>query len=288
MVQADGRLVEDVQEVFEATAEHDREPGALRLTARQRRHRPVEREVTQTQGVQGPQSPQQFVLQASGPPADRELLDEPEDLGHRAGQQLVESDAGDAMRRRVGAVVKRRRLEGSDPGAAAGADRCAQHGRTTKKDLGPAQGVGPLQRGTDLGRCHAGAKGGHPDNDLMPRRWVEARNRSRLGPRPRPSIDRDLGELPAQAREQPRVTAGQPAHHRNVDVEAVPGREQVQRDREALLAGCRPHLHAAARAADLGEARVQDPQEWMHPDRRRHRRGGVAVEHVLSDRYGRT
>jgi hypothetical protein len=66
VVQSDARLVEDMQEVFEPAAEHDREPGPLRLAARQRWHRPVEAEVAEAQRDQGPQSPQQLVLNSYG------------------------------------------------------------------------------------------------------------------------------------------------------------------------------------------------------------------------------
>ena len=47
LVQADRRLVEDVQHARQLAAELRREPDALRLAARQRRRRAVEREVVE-------------------------------------------------------------------------------------------------------------------------------------------------------------------------------------------------------------------------------------------------
>jgi hypothetical protein len=135
-VQPDGRLVEDMQQVFEPAAEHDRKPRPLRFAARQRWHRPVEAEVAEAQRDQRPQAPQQLLLDSCSTQTDRKLLDELKDLAHRAGEQLGQSETGDAMRRRVNRrVAKRRRLQRPDPARAARTDRRPQHRRTAETDL---------------------------------------------------------------------------------------------------------------------------------------------------------
>jgi hypothetical protein len=96
-MQPDGRLVEDVQQVFETPREHDREPGTLRLAARQCRHRPVECEIAKAQLLQRTQASQQLVLDASSVRPEWEPLHEFEDLGHRSTGQLLERDTGDAV-----------------------------------------------------------------------------------------------------------------------------------------------------------------------------------------------
>src|SRR5690606_36231539 len=56
LVQADARLVEDVEDAHEAGADLRREPDALRLAAGQRRGRALEREVVETDVEQEPEA----------------------------------------------------------------------------------------------------------------------------------------------------------------------------------------------------------------------------------------
>ncbi len=127
-------------------------------------------------------------------------------------------------------VVKRRWFEWSNPCAAARADRRPQHRRTSKQDLCLTQRVRPLQDVTDTGHSHPGVKRGHCDNHIMPRRRVQAGNTTRHGRRPRPPVNSDLRELPAQSREQARMTSDKPTHQRNIDIEAIRVGEHIQHD----------------------------------------------------------
>ena len=221
---------------------------------------------------------------------DRKLLDELEDLAHRTGQQLGKRDAGDAVRRRV--RRRRRNAAGSSGGptrcssgrSAPAARACRRGGpracparRRVRAWRGPRPRTSPACSVATRTTTSCGAAGSSRGTRLD---FFAAHGR--------PSIVTRV-ELAAQPGEQTRVTArvghARPPPPRRALSASV---EHLQRDREPLLARHRPHRHGAARAGDVGEAGVEDAQERVQADRRRDRRRGVAVQHVLRDRHRRS
>ena len=105
LVQADRRLVEHVQHADQPAADLRREPDALRLAARQRGRRPVEREVVEADVEQEAQALVHLLLDRVGDHAVAlGELDRAEELGGLADRelaQLVDVDVADGDRQRL-------------------------------------------------------------------------------------------------------------------------------------------------------------------------------------------
>ena len=227
-------------------AEHDREPGALRLAARQRRHRPVEGEVAEAQRLQRTQAPQQLVLEALRPqarPAAARRTRGPRSPSEPAARGSVTP----AMR--CDDVSDRRRETPTARAVGPTRRSCGQIGaRSTGVPPSRTSGVPSASACSSVARTSAAdvpaSQGGHPHHDVVRQRRVEARDAARLVRRPRASVDRDV------RRTVPRSPASRrawlPTSPRTIATSTSRlsvASEQVQRDREPLLARHRPDRH---------------------------------------------
>ena len=97
LVQADRGLVEDVEHADEARPDLGREPDPLRLAARQRRRRALERQVADADAVEEAQPLDDLLQDPRGDlplgVAQLELVEERDRLARRLARELVDADA---------------------------------------------------------------------------------------------------------------------------------------------------------------------------------------------------
>ena len=300
----DGRLVEDVQHIFETAGHSHGQAHPLGLAARHGGGGAIEGDVTETDGDQGVDATDDFVAQALCRSRQFGVGEKGAELVDRKSEKVRQAHPGPAHGRRLGVhagfpaalaafafavltdLVEMLRLERAEPGVAPGADRRAAEGLFDVRAMN-LQSLDPEGRGRVNGLASPPGRGafaqvGDFDLDIMGLGRIEfARATGTAIHKKRIPVELTFKQL-----EQSSVTAEDAAHEGgDYRYRALLG--QTNQAIDDLVLAQNGKNGPAARAVALSKTGVEQPQQRMQTRSGSQYGTGIAVEQILTDGDGR-